>query len=101
MDAELTGDGADFPMFGVEVTANLSARFGTDHFRDHLLRGMGGNGSTKRPVRPQTRQHSHTPGLFSGQGGSLVLPEFGASPAEIASVCPHSDDDGERIKREP
>ena len=31
MHAELAGNGADFPMFGVEVAANLRAGFRTDH----------------------------------------------------------------------
>ena len=31
MDAQFAGDGADFPMLGVKVAANLSAGFRTDH----------------------------------------------------------------------
>ena len=31
MHAQFTGDGADFPMLGIKVAANLRAGFGTDH----------------------------------------------------------------------
>jgi hypothetical protein len=31
VDAQLTGDGADFPVFGVKVAADLRADFRTDH----------------------------------------------------------------------
>ena len=62
MDAQFTGNGADFPMLGVKITANLGAGFGTDHEKDHLRLGMRGYGSTKRPARPQMQQCSHPTG---------------------------------------
>jgi len=31
MDAQFTGDGADLPVFGVEVAADLGADFGAEH----------------------------------------------------------------------
>jgi hypothetical protein len=56
-------DGANLPVFGVKVAANLRAGFRTDHEMAHLLRGMRGKGSMKRPVRPQIRQRSGKAGL--------------------------------------
>ena len=53
MNAQFAGNGADLPMLGVKVAANLRAGFRTDHEMDHLRRGMRGNGSMKRPRRPQ------------------------------------------------
>lgn len=58
VDAQLTGDGADFPVFGVKIAADLRADFRTDHAMGHLRRGMRGKGSMKRPARPQIRQRS-------------------------------------------
>src|SRR5215472_1698184 len=49
---------ADFPVLGIEVAANLYAGLRADH-RSHLRRGVRGNGSTKRPGRPQIEQRSH------------------------------------------
>src|SRR3954452_16826702 len=62
MDIQFARDGADLPMFGVKITSNLRAGFRTDHERAHLRRGMRGNGSMKRPTRPQTRQRSRKNG---------------------------------------
>ena len=62
MDVQFTGNGADLPVFGVKIAANLRAGFRTDHEMTHLRRGMRGNGSMKRPVRPQIRQRSHKAG---------------------------------------
>ncbi len=45
--AQFAGDGADFPMLGVKVAANLSTRFWTNHRFCHRDRGMRGNGSTQ------------------------------------------------------
>src|ERR1700722_7202325 len=62
VNAQITGDRADFPVFGVKVAANLRADFRTNHALAHLRRGMRGNGSMKRPVRPQIRQRGHHDG---------------------------------------
>ena len=64
MNAQFAGNGADFPMLGVKVAANLRAGFRADHERTHLRRGMRGNGSMKRPMRPQIQQRSHKADLF-------------------------------------
>src|SRR5947199_9087765 len=52
---ELLRDGADFPMFGVEPVTDLYAQFTVEHAH---LRKIRGNGSTKRPRRPQRTQRS-------------------------------------------
>ena len=62
VDAQFTGNRADLPVFGVKVAANLRADFRTDHAMAHLRCGMRGNGSMKRPVRPQIRQRGHHDG---------------------------------------
>src|SRR5216110_788572 len=49
---ELLRDGADFPMFGVEPVTDLYAQFTVEHAH---LRKIRGNGSTKRPRRPQRK----------------------------------------------
>ncbi|HEY6371211.1 MAG TPA: hypothetical protein VIX37_11580 [Candidatus Sulfotelmatobacter sp.] len=57
----------------------------------HLLGGMRGNGSMKRPVRPQIRQRGHNLGWIPcGAGGCFT-----------ASAHPQSNDAGEVIEREP
>src|SRR5579863_4372965 len=97
MDAQLTGNGADFPVLDVKVAANLRTGFRTDHQIAHLRRGMRGNGSMKRPARPQIRQRSHHPGCFWGwdcDGG-------GISKTTFASAGPQENDAGEVIEREP
>ena len=75
MDAQFTGNGADLPVLDVKIAANLRADFRTDHEMAHLRRGMRGNGSMKRPARPQIRQRSHNAGCFCcrdcGAGGLL------------------------------
>src|SRR5579864_5150732 len=65
VDAQFTGNRADFPVLDVKVSANLRAGFRTDHEIAHLRCGMRGNGSMKRPVRPQARQRSHNAGWLS------------------------------------
>jgi hypothetical protein len=42
MDAQLTGDGADFPVLGLKVAPDLSTDFWADHERSHLRLGMRG-----------------------------------------------------------
>jgi len=69
VDAQFTGNRADFPVFGVKVAADLRADFRTDHATIHLLRGMRGKGSMKRPARPQIRQRSQKPGWSCCAGG--------------------------------
>ena len=94
VDAQFTGNGADFPVLDVKVAANLRAGFRTDHEMAHLRCGMRGNGSMKRPVRPQIRQRSHNAGWLSCQGCD-------AGGCSTASAIPQSNDAGETIEREP
>ena len=47
MHTQLLSDGADFPMLGKKVAANLSASFWIDHRFYHADRGIRGNGSTQ------------------------------------------------------
>jgi len=94
VDAQFTGNGADFPVFGVKVAADLRAGFGTNHEIAHLRCGMRGKGSMKRPVRPQIRQRNHTVGCVSRRG-------CGAGGCSTASsVFPQSNDAGETIEWE-
>src|SRR6516225_11168011 len=53
---ELLRDGADFPVFGVEPVTDLYPQLVAEHV---YLRKEWGNGSTKRPRRPQRAQRSH------------------------------------------
>ena len=62
MDGEFAGDGADLPMFGVKIAADLRAGFVTNHEESHLCLGMRGYRSMKRPIRPQMRQRSDNDG---------------------------------------
>jgi hypothetical protein len=57
-----------------------------------------------RPKRPQMRQRSHGPDFDSDQhpGKSLLLPDSGGAASKTgSSFCPHSNDAGEAIEREP
>ena len=54
----------------------------------------------KRPARPQIRQQSHMPGLFSGQRGNPAALGRGGTSIAVAFTFPPSDDAGEAIKRE-
>ena len=98
MQTEFAGDGADLPVLGVEVPTNLRPGFRTDHETAHLRAGMRGNGSTKRPVRPQSRHCSQRPRRASGRRGSRVAPDLcdGAAPAS-----PQPNNAGQVIEREP
>src|SRR5438067_6334718 len=53
---ELLRDGADSPVFGVEPVTDLYPQLVAKHVD---LRKERGNGSTKRPRRPQRAQRSH------------------------------------------
>jgi hypothetical protein len=94
VDAQFTGNGADFPVFDAKIAAYLRAGFRTDHEIVHLRCGMCGNGSMKRPERPQTRQRSHNGGCLSCQG-------CGPGGCSTASALPQSNDAGETIETEP
>jgi hypothetical protein len=57
-----------------------------------------------RPKRPQMRQRSHGPNFVSEQRPSksaLPLDSGGAASKTGSSFCPHSNDAGEAIEREP
>jgi hypothetical protein len=94
VDAQFTGNGAHFPVLDVKIAANLRADFRTDHEMAHLRCGMRGNGSMKRPARPQIRQRSHNAGWLSCQGCDT-------GRCSTASAIPQSNDAGETIEREP
>jgi hypothetical protein len=94
VDAQFTGDGTDLPVFSVKVAANLCADFRTDHAMAHLRCGMRGNGSMKRPVRPQIRQRGHNEGWISWL-------DCDAGGCFTASAHPPSNDAWEVIEREP
>src|SRR5215471_8298927 len=67
VNAQLAGDGADLPMLGVKVTANLDVGFRIDHLVFSLDRGIRGKGSTKWPLRPQRIQHNNRMGCGVGR----------------------------------
>jgi hypothetical protein len=67
MNAQLSGDGADFPMLGVEVVTDLNTSFWTHHFGRHPDRGMRGKGSTKWLLRPQSMQRKNATVRCEGQ----------------------------------
>src|SRR6266849_5820914 len=94
MNVQFTGNGADLPVFNVKVAANLRAGFRTDHERTHFLRGVRGNGSTRRPTRPQIRQRSGKAGCAAGQ-------DCGVGGFSCGSAGPHSNDAGDVIEWEP
>jgi hypothetical protein len=94
VDAQFTGNGADFPVFDVKIAAYLRAGFRTDHERTHFLCGVCGNGSTRRPTRPQIRQRSGKAGCASGQ-------DCGVGGFSCGSAGPHSNDAGDVIEWEP
>src|SRR5580700_5489704 len=91
MDAQLTGNGADFPVLDVKVAANLRAGFRTDHEIPHLRCGIRGNGSMKRPARPQIRQCSHNAGCLSS-------PNCDPGGCSTESALPQSNNAGETIE---
>jgi len=62
---------------------------------------MRGNGSMKRPVRPQTRQPSHTPGRVSGQRINKTPPHAAETCTDAAGTDPQLDDAGYVIESEP
>ena len=94
VDAQFTGNGADFPVLDVKIAANLRAGFRTDHEMLTFGSGMRGNGSMKRPARPQTRQRSHNAGCLSCQ-------DCDPGGCSTASALPQSNDAGETIETEP
>jgi len=54
-----------------------------------------------RPKRPQSWQRSYKPDCVSGQRPALLLDSGGAASKTGSSFCPHSNDAGEAIEREP
>ena len=62
---------------------------------------MRGNGSIKRPVRPQIRQRSHTPGLFCGPRGCTTAPDRSGLFTGLASAGPPSDNAEQMIGMNP
>ena len=65
VDAQFTGDGADFPMLGVKVAANLRAGFRTDHCDGSPSLWNAWKWIDEASGRPQIRQRSHNQGRIS------------------------------------
>ena len=102
MNVEFAGNGADFPVLGVKVTANLDARFRADH--EFLLphRGYRGKGLTNRPFRPHTMQRRKGTGGFSGRLRCLTAaPGPDEAVGGGVSGVPQPHDGGEVIETEP
>jgi hypothetical protein len=55
----------------------------------------------RRPERPQTRQHSHTPGRVSGRRGNQTSLELAGAFNGPAGAGPLLDDAGQVIEKEP
>ena len=102
VNVEFAGNGADFPVLGVKITANLHAGFRADHVFLLLHRGYRGKGSTNRPFRPHTTQRRNATGGLSVRRPSLVAaPERDCTVTGVASGVPQPHDAGEEIEREP
>ena len=73
MNVEFAGNGADFPVLGVKVTANLDARFRADH--EFLLphREYRGKGSTNRPFRQNNANAARHLPFDGADEGDLVI----------------------------
>jgi hypothetical protein len=102
MNVQLAGNGADFPVLGVKVTANLHARFRADH--KFLLRhgGYRGKGSTNLPFRPHKTQRRKGIGGLSGKLlWRTAAPEPDGAVTGGVSGVPLPYDAGEEIEREP
>jgi hypothetical protein len=102
MNVEFAGNGADFPVLGIKLTANLHARFRADH--EFLLphRGYCGKGSTNRPFLPHTTQRRKGTGCLCGR---LRCPTAAPEPERAVtggvSGVPQPHDAGEKIETEP
>jgi hypothetical protein len=102
MNVQFAGNGADFPVLGVKVAANLHARLRADHVFLLLHRGYRGKGSTNRPVRPQTTQRRNTTRGLSGRRPCLTAaPEPDRAVTGTASGALQPHDAGEEIETEP
>jgi hypothetical protein len=102
VNIEFAGNGADFPVLGVKVAANLHMRFRADH--EFLLphRGFRGKGSTNRPFLPQTTQRRKGTGSLSGRLRCLTAaPEPEGTVTGGISGVPQPHDAGEKIETEP
>jgi hypothetical protein len=102
VNVQFAGNGADFRVLGVKVTANLHARLRADHVFLLMHRGYRGNGSANRPFRPQTTQRRNANGGFSGRRPCLTAPpEPDGAVTVVVSGVPHPNDGGEEIETEP
>jgi hypothetical protein len=102
MNVEFAGNGADFPVLGVKITANLRARFRADHVFLLPHRGYRGKGSTNRPFRPHTTQRRNGTGSLSGGRGSpRTTPEPEGAVTVFVSGAPQPHDAGGEIETEP
>ena len=99
MNAEFSCNGADFPVLGVKITANLYVSFRADHLFSLPKRGLRGKGSTKRLLRPQTMQRRNGARPFSGQRWTITGLRSGAG--FVDSEVPQSNTAGEGTDWEP
>ena len=94
-------DGADFPVLGVKVTAYLYVGFLADHLFSLPRRGIRGNGSTNRPLRPQTMQRRNGAGRPTGRYCAKSAPERAGAVSGPDPDVPQKDFAGEQIDWEP
>ena len=101
MNAEFSGNGADFPVLGIKITANLYVGFRADHLFPLPKRGIGGKGSANRPLRPQTTQRRNGAGCTAGGRCTKSAPERAGTVTGLDPDVPQPDFAGEEIDWEP
>ena len=101
VNVQFSGNGADFPVFGIKITADLYVRFRADHLFSLPKRGLRGKGSTNRLLRPQTMQcRNGAGGAGSGHCTKSARERAGAVTGPDPDI-PQPDFAGEEIDWEP
>jgi hypothetical protein len=101
VNVQLSGNGADFPVPGIKVTAYLYVRFRVNHLFSLPKRGIRGKGSTNRPLRPQTTQRRNGAGRPTGRYCVKSAPERAGAVSGPDPDVPQPDFAGEQIDWEP
>jgi hypothetical protein len=101
MHVKFACDGADFPVLGVKITADLYVRFRADHLFCLPKRGIRGKGSTNRPLRPQTTQRRNGAGCTTDRYRTKSDPERAGAVTGPDPDIPQPDFAGEEIDWEP
>ena len=99
VNVQFSCDGADFPVLGIKITADLHTCFWVNHLRSLRNREVAGKGSTKRPLRPHTMQRRKGIGRCSGRGCLTVALLLEQAAVGVVPSLLHSA--GKLIEREP